>query len=969
MRFLSFTGILCLLLTFSFAQNPSIEQLIEQANGASDIKERITLYLEIAEALETTDANQALKYATDALELSKTLNDEENLAKSYFRLGKAHIVLKNRVRASRSFENGLEFLDKKEKPFRLLQSYRYLFFLNEKLGRKKRSLKYQLLFSQLEDSLKAIKTSEQIAAMATLEEEYKEASIAAQEETNEVLGMLEESQAVALRREAEIAQLEKEAAELAAEVAETEREAQFARAESAIKDLELNKTRNRRNIMFAIAAVLLLIMFGIWQRSRYLAQRKTAKLEQQRAERLEQIDKLKDQFLANTSHELRTPLNGIIGIAESLHDGVARDDHAAQQENLGMIIASGRRLSNLVNDILDFSKLKNSELDLQLKTIHLRSLAEVIVRINRSLATGRGIALENQIEESIPGVLGDENRIQQILYNLVDNAIKFSNEGTVELAAHKEGEFVVIAVKDEGLGIAPNNQKQIFEAFQQADGSAQRAYSGTGLGLSISRKLVELQGGKMWLESELGKGSTFFFSLPVSAEKAIPSTAAINPASLAKIEGDVSKTTTEGPVLVGLEAENNVHILVVDDEPINQQVIKNHLSNGPYIVTQAFNGKEALEALAEHGDIDMVLLDIMMPRMSGYEVCREIREEYSPSQLPVIMITAKNQVSDLVEGLTYGANDYLAKPFSKEEFLARIKTHLNLAKIHGAYRHFVPHEFLRNLGRDSIVDVRRGDQAEREVTIMFSDIRAYTTLSETMTPQENFKFLNSYLGRIGPVISKHNGFVNQYYGDGMMALFLSEHSDAITASINMQKVITAYNVERHNDGRKPIRVGIGLHSGPIIMGILGDHKRMDPNVVSDAVNTSSRMEGLTKFYGASVLVSEATLAGLSDPFEYNYRFLGKVQVKGKKESIGVYEFFDGDAPELIELKLKTFDDFEAGIRTYYARDFEQAIASFEAVLAVNPEDKPALYYQEKARKLTETTIPVDWDGVERMETK
>ena len=415
--------------------------------------------------------------------------------------------------------------------------------------------------------------------------------------------------------------------------------------------------------------------------------------------------------------------------------------------------------------------------------------------------------------------------------------------------------------------------------------------------------------------------------------------------------------------------ERLVHVLAVDDEPINQQVLLNHLSQGPYKVTQAFNGDEALAALDEHEDIDLVLLDIMMPRMSGYEVCQQIRERFTPSELPVIMITAKNQVSDLVEGLNYGANDYLAKPFSKDEFLARIKTHIHLSRIHWAYGHFVPHEFLSNLGRDSIMDVRRGDQAERDVTIMFSDIRAYTPLAESMTPQENFEFLNAYMGRIGPSITQNNGFVNQYYGDGMMALFLSSHEDAIAASISMQKVITKYNELRKQKNRTPIRVGIGLHSGPIIMGILGDRKRLDPNVVSDAVNTSSRLEGLTKYYGVDVLVSEATLAGLDDPFKYRYRFLGKVQVKGKKQPIGVYEFFDGDQKVVSDKKWHTNDDFEAGMRAYYARDFEQAVESFNTVISANPDDKPARLYMGKAKSLVGITLAESWDGVEKMETK
>jgi signal transduction histidine kinase/class 3 adenylate cyclase/CheY-like chemotaxis protein len=806
-----------------------------------------------------------------------------------------------------------------------------------------------------------------------MEERFAEETEVVIGERDKALGQLEASQALAFQRAAEIAELEREAAELAREAAEHEREAAEAKADAAIKDLEINRHRARRNIGIAIGAVLLLILFGIWQRYRYLLQRKAAKLEQQRAERLEQIDRLKDQFLANTSHELRTPLNGIIGIAESLYDGVAAEKPKEQQENLAMIIASGRRLSNLVNDILDFSKIKNSELDLQLKAIHLRSLADVICKINQPMAEGQGITLRNAISADLPAAQGDENRLQQILYNLVDNAIKFSSGGEVVVDAEQKEAMLVISVKDQGIGISKEKQAEIFEAFRQGDGSTQRQYGGTGLGLSISKKLVELQGGEMWVESAKGEGSTFYFSLPVSAEKAIAmaSGTSLPPAPLSKALADPLPEGEVKPILRFKEGDESepVHILVVDDEPINQQVLKNHLSDGPYHIIQAYNGDEALAALSEHDNIDLVLLDIMMPRMSGYEVCQRIREHYLPSELPVIMITAKNQVSDLVERLTYGANDYLAKPFSKDEFLARIKTHINLMRINLAYGHFVPHEFLRNLGRDSIIDVRLGDQTAREVTIMFADIRSYTTLAETMTPEENFTFLNSYLGRIGPVITAHNGFVNQYYGDGLMALFMKNYDDGISAAIKMQQSISAYNEHRKAKGRIPIRVGIGLHSGPIIMGILGDSHRRDPNVVSDTVNTASRMEGLTKFYGANVLVSEATLAGLPDPFKFKYRFLGKVQVKGKRLPIGVYEFFGGDPEALQAKKMQTNEQFEAGMRAYYARKFDDAIAAFDAVLAINADDKPAECYRRKSEEFLSVNLPEDWDGVEQMETK
>lgn len=213
-----------------------------------------------------------------------------------------------------------------------------------------------------------------------------------------------------------------------------------------------------------------------------------------------------------------------------------------------------------------------------------------------------------------------------------------------------------------------------------------------------------------------------------------------------------------------------------------------------------------------------------------------------------------------------------------------------LSKINTAFGRFVPHEFLRSLGHDSILDVNLGDGVEREVTVLFSDIRDYTTLSEQMSPQENFRFLNAYLGRVGPVISENGGFVNQYYGDGVMALFLKQADQAVTAAIEMLKTLKTYNEGRLAKGKEAIRIGIGIHTGSLMMGVIGDALRMDAGVVSDTVNTASRMEGLTKQFGVEIVVSESTLALMQDKDAFRHSLLGRVQVKGRQQPLSVYAF-------------------------------------------------------------------------------
>ena len=690
-------------------------------------------------------------------------------------------------------------------------------------------------------------------------------------------------------------------------------------------------------------------------------------LEQERllTEQLRKIDKLKDEILANTSHELRTPLNGIIGLAESLIDGVAGELPERANANLALVISSGKHLASLVNDILDFSKLKTYNLELQRKPIDLRVFTEVVLKFSEPLIAGKNLVLKNELPKEIPAVDGDENRLQQIMHNLVGNAIKFTASGSVTVSATANSGMVAISVTDTGIGIPKDKFDAIFQSFEQVDASIAREYGGTGLGLAITKQLVELHGGTIGVKSELGKGSTFTFTLPIAKGKP----------QIAAPKSELAKVRQIEPGAIGQVASmqgasnSEFRILIVDDEPVNQQVLANHLSLAHYAFTQAFSGKEALRAIDSGKKFDLVLLDIMMPKMSGYEVCRRIREKYLPTEMPVIMITAKDQVSDLIVGLASGANDYVAKPFSKGELLARIKTHLNLLKINSVSSRFVPKEFLRYLKKESLVDIKLGDNVQMEMSIFVSDIRGFTTISEKMTPAENFDFINKYLGLVGPVIRDHHGFVDRYTGDGVMALFPRQAEDALTTAIDTLKLLERFNAERKAQGAMPIQIGIGLHTGMLMLGIVGEKERMQGDIFSDAVNLASRIEGLSKLYGVSIVVSEQTLSRLADAKRYNTRFLGRVQVKGKKDVVPVFEIYDGEPERLMGFKLKTKADFEEGLHRYFAKDFTNASVFFKKVLDVNAGDKTARLYLERSAQFMVRGVPEEWEGVEAMESK
>ena len=392
---------------------------------------------------------------------------------------------------------------------------------------------------------------------------------------------------------------------------------------------------------------------------------------------LNRLNDLKDEFLANTSHELRTPINGIIGIVESMIDGATGGLSDEQKYNLAIVANSGKRLSNLVNDILDFTKLKNNDIVLQLKPLDLKVIVDTVIVLSRPLIKGKDLTLVSAIADSLPSIQADENRMQQILYNLIGNAVKFTESGKIVVSATVTNGKVAVSVQDTGIGIAEDKFDKIFESFEQADGSTARLYGGTGLGLSITKKIVELHGGTIHVDSTLGKGSRFTFTIPQATATDKEAAANKQPSTTIDIDGFTSqdlvvpKTEIDG-------TKGKFRILVVDDEPVNIQVLLNLLSVRHYSVTKAYNGPEALALFDKGEEFDLVLLDVMMPKMSGYDVCHQLRSKYSLFDLPIIMLTAKNQLHDIVYGFQAGANDYIQKPFDKEELLARINTLLEL---------------------------------------------------------------------------------------------------------------------------------------------------------------------------------------------------------------------------------------------------------------------------------------------------
>ncbi|MCA1992217.1 MAG: PAS domain-containing protein, partial [Coleofasciculus sp. S288] len=257
----------------------------------------------------------------------------------------------------------------------------------------------------------------------------------------------------------------------------------------------------------------------------------------------------------------------------------------------------------------------------------------------------------------------------------------------------------------------------------------------------------------------------------------------------------------------------------------------------------------------------------------------------------------------------------------KRAEVERKKFTYKLYVLNQAYERFVPRQFLQFLNKKSIVDVKLGDQVQKEMSILFSDIRDFTSLSESMTPEDNFKFLNAYLSRMEPAVIRNNGFIDKYIGDEIMALFSGGADDAVKAGIAMLQTLTEYNQHRLKSSYAPIKIGIGINTGSLMLGTVGGTFRMDSTVISDAVNLASRLEEMTKYYKVPLLISHHTFSQLQDANHYAFRLIDRVQVRGKTAAVSVYEIFDADRPEIRDGKLATKQDFEQALLLFHMEAF------------------------------------------------
>ncbi|WP_130471426.1 adenylate/guanylate cyclase domain-containing protein [Candidatus Magnetaquicoccus inordinatus] len=447
-------------------------------------------------------------------------------------------------------------------------------------------------------------------------------------------------------------------------------------------------------------------------------------------------------------------------------------------------------------------------------------------------------------------------------------------------------------------------------------------------------------------------------------------------------------------------------ILIVDDEE-SVHVVTRLALEGAKVEGQALrflsarSRAEALAVLADNPDIALILLDVVMEEDdSGLQVVRAIRDQMHNHLVRIILRTGQPGMAPEKEMvLKYQINDYKEKndlTYQKlfTTVVSSLRSYQDLVRLdHSnaqlrdeseklrqaldrlerksqAIECFVPKNFLTYIGRDGIEDVHYGDAVAKTMSVFFSDIRDFTSLSECMTHVENFNFINNYLTFVAPMIQKHGGFIDKFIGDCIMALFpldLSQwHNGSVDAAIEMSQILKVYNQYRHKSGYKPIRVGVGIHAGPVYLGTVGFEKRMDTTAVGDTVNLASRLETLTKYYGITIAISQPSYELLDKSKGYCLREIDTVRVKGKSEAVTVWEVVEGSNEQRQEQIRRFLPQYQEALHWYKTQEWSLAEAVFADLYREMPSDQVSRIYLERCRRLQQERPGANWDGVSQV---
>jgi CheY-like chemotaxis protein/nitrogen-specific signal transduction histidine kinase len=410
---------------------------------------------------------------------------------------------------------------------------------------------------------------------------------------------------------------------------------------------------------------------------------KQAKLEAEAASKVaEKANEAKSAFLSTVSHELRTPLTSVLGftkiirkrLEDKIFPALDRNDGKNEKtinqisENLNVVISEGERLTHLINDVLDLAKIEAGKMEWNFEKVSLPEVAERAIMATSSLFDQKSLQLVKNIDTNIPEISGDRDKLIQVIINLISNAVKFTDSGFVTCDVYRKNDELVVSITDTGIGIAMDDYSAVFEQFKQVGGDTLTDKpKGTGLGLPICKEIVEHHGGRIWLESEVGKGSTFSFALPVIQNENV------QPIHLNELVKQLKVQMAQSSIHIDGQ---NATILIVDDEEAIRSLLHQELSEAGYLIEEASNGKDALEKIRINKP-DLIILDVMMPEMNGFDLAAILKNDPQTMDIPIIVLSI---VQDKARGYRIGVDRYLTKPIDTAQLFTEVGTLLEQGK-------------------------------------------------------------------------------------------------------------------------------------------------------------------------------------------------------------------------------------------------------------------------------------------------
>lgn len=597
---------------------------------------------------------------------------------------------------------------------------------------------------------------------------------------------------------------------------------------------------------------------------------------------LQSLDKQKTAFFQNMSHELRTPLTLILNPLDN--------QTKSQPENVELAVATknARRLLRLVNQLLDFQKLDAGKKKLTLAPVDMNKFTRICGDYFNSACSTKGVRFRVtsnrrvlSVEETPIWALGEVDSMEKVAFNYLSNALKYTpKEGTIELGLTYTETRARLFVRDSGQGISLGAQEKLFKVFSQVDESASRAFEGTGLGLALVKSLVEEMGGEVGVESDLGRGSTFWadFALCNAPDSFEDLNFEVKSWLVEQGQGE----TGTGEEEFSLELHDSTNgsaelVLVVDDLADMRDLISGSLKKRNYRIATAPNGKRGVE-IAKEICPDLIITDWMMPQMTGPELIKCLKADEALNAVPIILLTAKSDEESKLIGTDMGADSFLGKPFNDQELGSIVKNLLSLKsrereveKLNHMLTETVLKRYISPVLVDKIIsgEICMDKPAEmRNITVLFSDLSGFTTTSEKLGPKVISAFLNEYLTKMNDIIFEHGGTIDKFIGDAIMVMFgapqdipLEEQAQRATDCAQaMQREMEKILKEWESEGAGHLRMRIGLHQGEAIVGNFGSDKRSDYTCIGPTVNLAARIESAGE--PGRVFVSETLQAHL-----------------------------------------------------------------------------------------------------------